>query len=126
MSKPKEKELVANVYTIDYAILKGIPPGLNIRVTGDVISGGWSEPELHRRSGQLADGILELEFIAVPPSGPATDVISTIRAEATVEDMKGIRGVRISSKNNTLTSIFSSGWGQFRTIEQRGLHDPPP
>lgn len=124
-----KKQLVSNAYTLVCAVLKRNPPVFSILAKGDVNTGGWSQPELRRTSGPLVDGVIELDFIAVPPAGPSTDVITPIEVKSEVEDLGNVRGISVRAQNNTLTTIFEEhgnpDLGPIRPLEERGLGPDP-
>ena len=45
---------------------------------GEVTTGGWTDGEL--TNPRIGDGILHLDFVAQPPTGPATDAFAKIEA----------------------------------------------
>lgn len=45
---------------------------------GEVTTGGWTGAEL--TNPRIGDGILHLDFVALPPTGPATDAFEKIEA----------------------------------------------
>jgi hypothetical protein len=45
---------------------------------GEVTTGGWTGGEL--TNPRIGDGILHLDFVAQPPTGPATDAFEEIEA----------------------------------------------
>lgn len=52
-----------------------------IAAVGEVTSGGWSAGELV--NPRVGDGILHLDFVATPPSGPSDDALHPIEASYT-------------------------------------------
>lgn len=93
-----EAKTVPTILTVKCAILKSAPPQLTVTAEGEVPTGGWTSPRLNRRVyiTAPADSIVEYDFIAIPPSGMATQVLTRISAEDTwpeypAQDIVGVR-----------------------------------
>lgn len=71
---------------------------LVITATGEVPTGGYSSPKLERVTyvKMPDDGIQDFTFVATPPDGPATQVISRVEARTRWSDVPDwVKGVRI-------------------------------
>jgi hypothetical protein len=74
------------------------PVQLHVTANGEVPTGGWTGAALRRRTyvAAPADSIWEYDFVATPPAGMATQVITPITAEDTWADYpQSIIGVRV-------------------------------
>lgn len=83
---------------VEYAIQTSLPPNLLITAHGEVPTTGWSNVQLLRRVYVTppSDGIWEYDLFALPPSGPAAQVITKVQASNTWKDYdQSIKGVRI-------------------------------
>ena len=71
---------------------------------GVVSSGGWTNPQLRFR-GVTNDGIVEFLFVAVPPRGPATAVMTPVEASTGFRKPENFRGVRVIAHNNSKEAL---------------------
>jgi phenylpyruvate tautomerase PptA (4-oxalocrotonate tautomerase family) len=94
--KPKA-EVVKEITDVAWEFEKGGKRVLVVTVTGQVPTGGWTDPRLTRRTyiKPPADGIYDYDLTAVRPAGAATQVISTVKTTHRwtdpPSDIKGIR-----------------------------------
>ncbi len=101
------------VYAINEVTLRQIqsnPPTLLISVVGSVTSTGWTGAQLSRwySFAPPADGIYDFDLNALPPSGPANDVISPISVAAIYPEPPHIlKGVRVHATTNSLVALLS-------------------
>lgn len=111
---PKEPEVseaktVPTILNVKCAILKSAPPQLRVTAEGEVPTGGWTSPRLNRRVYITAprDSIWEYDFIATPPSGMATQVMTPISAEDTWAEYpaQDIVGVRIYGEGGGIKQV---------------------
>ena len=111
---PKEPEVseaktVPTILNVKCAILKSAPPQLTVTAEGEVPTGGWTSPRLNRRVyiTAPADSIVEYDFIAIPPSGMATQVLTPISAEDTWAEYPAqqIVGVRIYGEGGGIKQV---------------------
>lgn len=80
------------------ATLKVEGGALTVAAVGQVPTGGYTRPTLTRVTyiRQPPDGIQDYTFQATPPDGPATQVISQVKASDTWPAMPAwLKGVRI-------------------------------
>ena len=97
-------EAVLSVEEVRLAILKSNPPQLSIFARGTVRTGGWTNPELVEVIYIVppADGIYEYEFVATPPTGPATEALTPIEAETVRHSIPPeLKGVRVKAETNS-------------------------
>jgi hypothetical protein len=100
---------IREVSEVHLAVLESFPPKLRITAAGTVPTGGWSNPALqpHIHIQPPPDGIYDFDFVADPPIGPAPQVISSIRATYTWEDLpEGVKGARIHASQNAKTVLL--------------------
>jgi hypothetical protein len=94
-------ETVPQILAAEISVTDAVPPVVTIHARGQVNSGGWSAPRLVKTAfGEIpADGIQDFEFIATPPSGPATAALQEIEAEfrwdTVLVDAPWLRGIRV-------------------------------
>lgn len=69
------------VYTVDRVVAKMETNMVSIHAYGHVRTGGWSDGELVPAKG--TESTLVYRFVATPPSGTHTDVVSPIEVEKT-------------------------------------------
>jgi hypothetical protein len=104
MAAENEKH-VTLVETVDARFVAPTPPRLGlpelvVSATGSVPTTGWSKAHLVKRVATRKD-VLEFDFLATPPSGPAGDIVSGIVGGAVVPDPpRNIRAVRVYAANN--------------------------
>ena len=105
-----KSERVYKVTNVEYAVEKGIPPNLLVTAYGKVSTGGWKYPTLLRRVyvNPPADGIWEYDLIALPPGGPATQIILPVKAADRWEgyDQRNVNGIRVYSQTNCFEINF--------------------
>lgn len=94
-------KIVKTILKVDYLIQESSPPNLVVTAVGQVNTGGFTRPTLVRvlYATPPADGIQDYVLFAVPPSGPATQVISQVKASDTwnryTESAPWLKGVRV-------------------------------
>jgi myo-inositol-hexaphosphate 3-phosphohydrolase len=102
---------VLEVVSVDLNILKSDPPMLSIVAFGKVTTGGWTDGQLvpYIYIAPPANGLYEFDFVATPPTGPATTVISPISASYVWENFPGdMKGVTIYASTNEVSEILDS------------------
>ena len=99
--QPKEPPLVKKITKIEFQVQEKDPPNLLVTVVGEVPSGGYTNVKLVRvkHKEPPKDGIQEYRLVAEPPSGPAIQVISEVKASDTWVDVSKhapwLKGVRV-------------------------------
>jgi hypothetical protein len=102
-------EKILEVAEIELAVLESFPPKLRITASGTVPTGGWSNPKLDPYIYIQAppNGIYDFNFVADPPEGVATQVISPIEAIFIMENLTSdVKGVRIHASQNSKTALL--------------------
>jgi hypothetical protein len=99
------------VFSVDgvcFAVDKSNPPQLQVSALGQVNTSGWKAPMLlpHVYVVPPADGVLDLDFMATPPSGMALQVISPITGDVAVTLVDWIKGVRVRSSTNQSVAML--------------------
>ena len=100
-----DPRLVREVTDVSISILEKEPPILVIQASGNVATGGWTNPGLSRvvYVTEPEDGIQDYEFMATPPSGMAPDVITPVHAKDSWDNPPDwIKGVRVRSATNSM------------------------
>ncbi|KAB7613629.1 hypothetical protein F9L33_09630 [Amylibacter sp. SFDW26] len=98
-----------SISSIELALLKSNPPQLSITVAGLATTSGWSNPELKPMEKVLsADGILDLDFVAEPPSGIALQALTPIVASVIWEDdVERLIGVKVYSRSGDQVQLLA-------------------
>jgi hypothetical protein len=97
-----EKDL-ARIRTVDAITIQtvdGAADQVRIDARGTAATGGWSHATLKRRDSREA-GIYVFEFLAVPPRGIATQVLTSVTASTTFAKPPDIREVRVIGSINS-------------------------
>lgn len=119
---PVENDLrkIASVSSVEIRVLPTLAPPSMIEVSskGMVSAGGWSNGQLRQR-GITPDGIIEFDFVAKPPPGIVTQVLTPIpvvtivshvltpiSAVTTVPQPPNFRGVRVFAQSNSKEPLF--------------------
>jgi hypothetical protein len=109
-AEPKKKqntskmEKIAQIDSASVSYIKTNPPQLKIEAHGQAATPNWSHPTLVPRVyiQPPPDGIWDYDFVATPPPGITTQVLTPISAELVLTEIpKGMKGVRIHSKSNS-------------------------
>ncbi len=98
--KPETTRKVLSVEEVTVQAAEGEPARLTIQAAGMVNSGGWTKPMLRAGKDAVKDGVLVFEFVATPPSGPATMALAPVKASITVDKPAGYTGVEIVAQHN--------------------------
>jgi hypothetical protein len=104
-------EKILEVTEVKLLTLRTFPPKLQISASGTVPTGGWSNPQLIPFNYIQAptDGIYDFDFIADPPDGAATQVITPIEAGFLWENLPaGLKGIRIHASMNSKVAFLNS------------------
>ena len=102
-------EKVLEVKEVELAVLESFPPKLRITAYGTVPTGGWTHPRLEPFIfiQPPPDGIYDFDFVADPPEGPATQVITPIGVVHLWDPLpEGVTGVRIHAAQNSKTALL--------------------
>ena len=106
--KPPEPVTVKKVLSATLTMEKG---ALTVEAVGEVNTGGYTKPTLKRVTyiKQPDDGIQDYTLQATPPAGPATQVISRVKASDTWPALPAwVKGVRIhGAGNGVLVKLLS-------------------
>ena len=106
-----DMEKILEVTEIALAVLESFPPRLRVTASGTVPTGGWSNSKLDPYIYIQAppDGIYDFDFVADPPEGVATQVISPIEAVYIRENLtQDVKGVRIHASQNSKTAMLDN------------------
>lgn len=102
MQSPQPMQKILEITDLHVSILESFPPQIRVTAFGTVPTGGWTNPQLVPYTYVQAppDGIYDFDFVATPPTEPATQVISPIRVRMTVTD-QNIKGIRAHASLNS-------------------------
>lgn len=104
----QQQQTVATIVGVQCTVTKS-PPRLEVTANGEVPTGGWTGAALKRRVFVSAptDGVWEYDFVAMPPRGMATQVITPITAEDTWADYpsQSLVGVRVYGEGSGIKEI---------------------
>lgn len=80
------------------------PPAISVSVHGWVATSGWTHPDLApwMYIDAPKDGILDLDFVADPPTGIVLQVFSKIGITRTFVVPAWVRGIRVHSSTNKI------------------------
>lgn len=87
--------------------------GFMLTVTGNTVTAGWTAPELRPRgTGPTAEGLLEFDFLAQPPTAaapPAAAGMTRVLAfrPFPLAELQAVRGLRIHAADGPATISFS-------------------
>lgn len=102
------KVRVFSVVSVELELRGGEAPQLTAIAHGYVVSSGWSDVELVPLERKLsADGILDLDFVAMPPGEFDMPVLSPVSAvlEWKTSEVGRLMGVRVVSRTNEITKL---------------------
>ena len=100
---PGASRRVFQVDSIAVRILETHPEQIHVEAHGQTETAGWSSPQL-LQIGSGHGGMVEFEFVARPPSGPAAQVLTPITGATIVVMPDRFEGVRVLAKENSKTS----------------------
>jgi len=98
---PQGPQVVSKILKVEHEEQETAPPNLVVRATGQVSSGGYAKPTLLRATYVTppTDGIQDYFLVAIPPSDPAIQVISEVKASDTWKGFRKeapwIKGIRV-------------------------------
>jgi len=95
-----EPRLIYSVTDVSYNPVGGDP--ITVSAKGMVRTSGWTEPALRFRG--FREGVLEFDFVAVPPDGVSLQVLTPISATTSVPHPAGpvaFQGVRVFAETNS-------------------------
>ena len=104
-------EKVYQVSEVQLHILKSRPPQLDISADGTVRTSGWKNAELspYVYVTPPEDGIQEFDFVAEPPDGVVSQVITPISANTIMEEIPDwLKGVRVYAETNQVEETLST------------------
>jgi len=104
MAQTHGSKPVYRIDTIELSLNKSNPPSLNIIANGYTRTGGWTNPQLVPRAG-AQKGVVEYDFCADPPNGPAIDSLEAIQARAVHADAENVTGVVVYAENNRVSVL---------------------
>ncbi|MGO4405249.1 hypothetical protein AB4Z10_13435 [Bosea sp. RAF48] len=86
------------------------PPAISVEVKGYTPTSGWQFPELGpwMYIAEPADGILDLDFIATPPTGFVLQVFTPISVTQAFPIPKWVKGVRVHAATNNMVKMFDA------------------
>jgi hypothetical protein len=98
------------IYTVDEVTLSpsetlGPIAAIHVSAKGTARTSGWSNPQLRVRNTRT-DGIVELDFVAVPPDGAVLPVLSPVSATAEVKIPANFRGVQVFAETNSKEALL--------------------
>lgn len=98
---------------VQLALLKSNPPKLSVSVSGWATSSGWRDADLAPMEKILSpDGILDLDFVAVPPDGISMPVLTRMSANMIWEaDVERLVGVKIYARSGDVIEMVGGHSG---------------
>ncbi len=114
------KKKVLEVQSVQLSILESLPEQLRIIASGTVPTGGWTDPELiqYVYVTPPRDGIYDFDFVAKPPEGIVTQVITPIEVSYTLESIPDdLKGARIHASTNAIVALLDRGFEELPRVE---------
>jgi|GEM_PF-4829033 len=114
---------------VDVDVAESHPPQYAIRACGRVTTSGWGPAWLRPIPTKKPpkDGVYEFEFVAIPPSGIALQVISPIATPTQLwrpADGGEVKGIRvIASTNEKTAKVEGSEPAKFEEYREDGSED---
>ena len=104
----------SRVYSVDEVHVESLivipenPPVIAVSAKGYVPTSGWSHPDLAPWMYIVPpkDGILDLDFVASPPTGWVIQVFSKIGVVKAFPVPYWVRGVRVHSSTNEIEALI--------------------
>lgn len=128
-----DKFRLYQVEEVQLALLKSNPPQLSVSVIGWATSSGWRDAELVPMEKTLSpDGILDLDFVAVPPDGISLTMLTRVAASLVWPDaVERLVGVKIYARGGDVIQLLpqpagNGGAQAFATTLAVGEEDRPP
>lgn len=91
--------------SIDVKLMERQPPLAEVTVKGVAPTGGWTNITL--RPVETKGGVLELELVGTPPSGPATQALTNIAAAVQINPLPAeVKMIRIVSQTNKALKVI--------------------
>lgn len=86
------------------------PPMIAVSALGTVATTGWTQPDLAPWMYIVPprDGILDLDFVATPPTGIVLQVLSKITVVKTFAVPAWLRGVRVHASQNSIERMLET------------------
>lgn len=100
---------VPKILKVTHQIQESFPPNLVVQAVGQVPTGGYTDVKLERVHYVTPpeDGIQDYFLKAVPPAGPATTVISQVKAADTWKSIpEWVKGIRVSGIDKGIVVIM--------------------
>lgn len=122
--KEPQPQIVGEIVEIEYVEEEIKPPNLVVTATGKVPTAGYTKPTLLRVSYDTPpdDGIQDYFLLATPPSGPAAQVVSKVKATNTWKGFEAswIKGIRVHGVGDgTMVKVFSDATANNRSSNER-------
>jgi hypothetical protein len=104
----------SRIYSVENVRVEGLivipenPPAIAVSADGWVPTTGWSHPDLSPWVYIVPpkDGILDLDFVATPPTGLVLQVFSRIAVAKAFAVPRWVRGVRVHSSTNSIEALI--------------------
>lgn len=116
---------IHSVESVTLAVLDTQPQQLLVTAVGHVVSSGWAYPQLLEYSSAQAPegGMLDLDFVAQPPDGPALPSLFPIVAQKVLDvDLDSVKGVRVKAASKEALRHLRVGAERHAVVQgTRGL-----
>lgn len=94
-------KLVYRVTDAKARVIDSAPKQIQLIARGEVRTGGWTNIHLRAGGSRPSDGIYDFRFVGRKPDGPATQVITPVKAELTIPKPEGFKGARVIAETNS-------------------------
>lgn len=110
---------MSRVYSVDHVDVEALitipenPRAISVSAAGWVPTSGWSRPDLAPWMYIVPpqDGILDLDFVASPPTGMVLQVLAKISVVRSLQVPHWVKGVRVHASTNAIEKTIAAGTG---------------
>ena len=115
---------ILSVEKVNCYLNKSNPPVIAVYAEGTVNSGGWSGGVLAAWSynERPKDGIVDFDFLAVPPDGNVTWGLEVIKAQNSAIYQQWVKGVRVHTSQNTFEALLN----EEQSLEMQAFSETDP
>ncbi|MES2570481.1 MAG: hypothetical protein V4710_10570 [Verrucomicrobiota bacterium] len=90
---------IARIESITVRTMESAPEQLHVQARGMASTGGWTKPELRKKSQK--EGLYVFEFVAQRPLGIVTQALTRMEASVTFPKPPDLREVQVVSATNS-------------------------
>lgn len=101
---------IHSITNLEVSLLKSNPPRLYIKARGLTSSSAWTNIELvpHIYVTPPADGIVEIDFMGLPPKGVRNPYLEKVIAPPLVSEIpEWLKGIRVITETNSMEYLYT-------------------